>query len=358
MNIDTKILSKKPREESGPKTSRKYQFQKDLSLFILLKEHSKRSDYLFLFDFHEDLIISNSSTTLKDLECFQIKSKDKGNWTIKALTKQPKGKNSILGKLYYNKIVFEDTVKSLTFISNSKYSFKNLKCGSESATLAEISAKNLSCDDLDTCNQSIKNEHALSISDFEKLGTFKVTTLSNSDSPTHCVGALASLINSINPLNRINSQLAYEQVSREITRKTNETVGDKSFTDISEVFQIKGLSKSQFLAILNKAGLYKSVEDEWNEVKNSLEAVGIHYLTLMKFKSAWREMSARLVAESESIPLRDLRNKIEDVLGSEVNVVASLNLLQIVEHIFAIIGETRYEEYFVKCLIINKLNES
>ncbi len=55
MTIDTKILTEKPREEAGPKTSIKYQFQKDLSLYILLKEHSNRDDYLFLFDFHEDL---------------------------------------------------------------------------------------------------------------------------------------------------------------------------------------------------------------------------------------------------------------------------------------------------------------
>lgn len=90
MTIDTKILSERPREESGSKTSRKYQFQKDLSLYILLKEHSNRDDYLFLFDFHEDLIISNSANTLKELECIQIKSKDKGNWTINDLTKQLK----------------------------------------------------------------------------------------------------------------------------------------------------------------------------------------------------------------------------------------------------------------------------
>ena len=70
------------------------------------------------FDFHEDLVISNSSSSLKELECIQIKSKDNGNWTINALTKQPKGKNSIIGMLYHNRIVFEDAVKTLTFMSN------------------------------------------------------------------------------------------------------------------------------------------------------------------------------------------------------------------------------------------------
>jgi len=358
MTIETKILSEKPREESGSKTSRKYQFQKDLSLFILIKEHTSRDDYLFLFDFHEDLIISNSSNTLIDLECIQIKSKDKGNWTIGDMTRQPKGKNSIVGKLYQNKIVFENSVKSLRFLSNGKFSFKNLKRSKESTTLSQIAANDLSDKDEAKCETTINTEHSIKKSDFKELGEFQVTTLSNSDSSTHCVGALASLINSLNPSSKINSQLAYEQVFREITRKTNETVGDKTFKNASEIYRIKGLTKSEFIEILKKAGLYKSVEEEWIEVKSSLESSGIKHLELMKFKKAWRDMNARLVADSSSIPLRQLKNLIEDTFNKEKANITVLNLLEIVNHIHGFITEKTYDEYFIKCLIINGVNES
>lgn len=358
MAIDTKILTNKPREESGSKTSRKYQFQKDLSLYILLQEHSTRNDYLFLFDFHEDLIISNSSSTLSELECIQMKSKDKGNWTINDLTKQPKGKNSIIGKLYHNKLVFEDTVKSLSFISNGTFSFKKLKSGSESRSFTEIRANDLSDDDANKCENSILTEHSIKKSEFDKIGEFKVTTLSNVKSSTHCVGELAALINSLNPLSNINSQLAYEQVFREITRKTNETVGDKSFKHISEIFRVKGLSKAQFIEFLNKAGLYKSVEEEWTGVKSSLESDGIGHLELVKFKNAWRDMSARLIADSSSIPLRKLKNDVSDILRMEEAKIKSLKLLGIINHIYPLIKDKSYGEYFSKCLIINELNES
>lgn len=358
MTLETKILSEKPREESGSKTSRKYQFQKDLSLYILLKEHSKREDYLFLFDFHEDLIISNSSSTLEELECIQIKSKDKGNWTINELTKQPKDKNSIIGKLYYNRIVFEDAVKSLTFMSNGTYSFNDLKSGSKSMTLTEIPAIDLCDADGIKCDNSIIKEHSITKSEFKKLGEFKVTSLSNSDSSTHCVGALASLINLLNPSSKINSQLAYEQVFREITRKTNETVGDKSFKHVSEIFKIKGLSKAEFIEFLKKAGLYKSVEEEWGEIKTSLESDGISHIELLKFKNAWRDMSARLIADSTSIPLRKLKNEIADAIKKEENNIANLKLLGIVNYQYNLITDKSYGEYFTKCLIINRLNES
>ncbi|WP_428740174.1 dsDNA nuclease domain-containing protein [Tenacibaculum sp.] len=358
MTIETKILSKKPREESGSKTSRKYQFQKDLSLYILLKEHSNRDDYLFLFDFHEDLIISNSSYSLEDLECIQIKSKDKGNWTINDLTKQPKGKNSIIGKLYHNRIVFEDVVKSLTFMSNGTFSFNNLKSGSNSKTLTEIPALDLSDVEGSKCDDSIISEHGIKESEFKKLGEFKVTSLSNSESSMHCVGALASLINSLNPSSKINSQLAYEQVFREITRKTNETVGDKSFKHVSEIFKIKGLSRVQFIEFLKKAGLYKSVEEEWNEIKTSLELDGISHIELLNFKKAWRDMSARLIADSSSIPLRKLKNNIADTIKKEEINIAKLKLLGIVNYLYNLISNKSYGEYFTKCLIINSLNES
>ncbi len=359
MTIESKILSTKPREESGSKTSRKYQFQKDLSLYILLNEHLKREDYLFLFDFHEDLIISNSANTLEDLECIQIKSKDKGNWTINDLTKRTNGQNSIIGKLYQNRIVFEDSVKSLSFISNGTYSFKKLKNGKDSKGLTEILAQDLIGEDNDRCEKAISSEHSISKSEFKKLGKFKVTRLSNFESSTHCVGALAALINSINPDNKINSQLAYEQVFREITRKTNESVGDKSFNHTSELFRIKGLTKAEFIEILKKAGLYKSVEEEWGEVKGSLEIGGVNHLELVnKFKKGWREMNARLVANSGSIPLRNLKNNIDDILRTEATSIGTLNLLEIVNHIYDLTSNKTYDEYFIKCLIINRLNES
>ena len=358
MTIKAKILNTKPREESGSKTSRKYQFQKDLSLYLLLQEHSTRDDYLFLFDFHEDLIISNSANALEELECIQIKSKDRGNWTINELTKRPNGKNSIIGKLYQNKIVFEDSVKSLRFLTNGAFSFKDLKNQSDSKTLKEILAKDLSNVDNEKCEKAIASEHSISKSDFKRLGEFKVTALSNIDSSTHCVGALATLINSLNPSSKINSQLAYEQVFREITRKTNETIGDKAFTDISEIFKIKGLTKAEFIEFLKKAGLYKSVEEEWSEVKTSLELVGISHFELVKFKKAWRDMSARLIADSSSIPLRRLQNSIDDVIQNEEGVMKEFNLLQIVNHIYGVVNDRSYGEYFTKCLVINQINDS
>ncbi len=243
-------------------------------------------------------------------------------------------------------------------MSNGTYSFKNLKSDSDSKTLTEILVNDLSDTDKDKCEKAILTEHSVKESEFDKLGEFKVTSLSNTESSTHCVGALAALIDSLNPSSKINSQLTYEQVFREITRKTNETVGDKSFKHVSEILKIKGLSKTQFIEFLNRAGLYKSVEEEWSEVKTSLEVEGINHLELIEFKKAWRDMCARLIADSSSIPPRKLKNNIADTIKKEDKNIRKLKLLGIIEYIYKLISDKSYGEYFTKCLIINSLNET
>lgn len=362
MTLEDKILTTKPREESGSKTSRKYQFQKDQSLFMLIEEHENRDDYLFLFDFHEDLVIANSAKSPNELEFYQIKSKDtQGNWTINKLTKAPQDKLSILGKLYLNRITFGESTTSLNFISNANFGFKKLKNGYETVKMVLINAGDMNNDDFKSCEESIKAEHKLTEkTEFERLMKFQVTNLSNSESSTHCIGALSRLINKINPSNSINPELAYNQVLNEITRKTNAVIGDKSFQTADEIFELKGISKSQFLSFLDKAGLYKSVEDEWQEVKTSLETCGIDYIELLKFKSSWREMNGRIIKDSNSIPLRRLVNSIEDYYVNKVkeNELKGLNLLQIIDFIHNEIESNNFNEYLVKCLIIRTINES
>lgn len=362
MTLIDKLIKLKPREEAGSKTSRKYRFQKDLSLFLLLENHALLSDYVFLFDFHEDLVIFDSATAPSKANFYQIKSKDgNGFWTIKALTSREKDKLSILGKLYLNKINFPDNVESLNFISNSKFSFKELKDKSESKVLTLIKGKNLNSDDISECNKKLVEEHKLSTdTDFEKYTNFHSTILSNSDSSTHCIGKLSTLINTINPANKINPELAYKQVINEISIKTENTVSTNPVENTSDLINLKGITKEMFLKYLEEAGLYKSIEEEWNEIKQSLEAYGIGYQELLKFKTSWREMSATLIKESNSIPLQKLVDDINAIVEdgySNSTISPQMSLLEIVNHSYSKVQPSVYDEYMIKCLIIRKLNE-
>ena len=362
MTLIDKLITLKPREEAGSRTSRKYRFQKDLSLFLLLENHSALSDYLYLFDFHEDLVIFDSSTSPSKAKFYQIKSKDgSGNWTIRSLTSKEKQKLSILGKLYLNKISFPANVESLNFVSNAKFSFKELKDKSDSKLLALIKGSNLNDDDISECNKKLIEEHELSSdTDFEQYTNFQSTILSNSDSSTHCIGKLNTLINTINPGNKINSELAYKQVINEISIKTENTISTNPVQNISELIALKGITKKMFLKYLEEAGLYKSVEEEWIEIKQSLETCGIGYKELMKYKASWRDMSATLIKESNSIPLQRLTDNINKTIEegySARTITQAMSLLDIINYSYPKVATSMFDEYLIKCLIIKRLNE-
>ena len=360
MKLEKEILELKPREESGSKTARKYNFQKNLSLFLLLSNHEKKDDYVFLFDFHDDLIILDSSVNPNKIDFYQIKSKDSGNWTEKLLTKSVNNKLSITGKLYLNKISFEKTTNSLNFISNAKYSFKTLTNGDESLKKIKIKASELDEQVLQKFEDAIKKEHSLAKVEFKDLANFHVTNLSNSDSSTHCLGELSKLINKINPNNNINAELACKQVFNEISRRTENTVGDKSFSELEELIEIKGISKKQFLDFLNKAGLYKSIEQEWSEIKSSLELCYIGQIELIKYRKNWRDLCATIIKDSNNILLENLKKDINNLIDTEIangGISNSFNLLEIVNYCHDKIKSSFYEEYFIKCLIIKIINE-
>lgn len=362
MKLKQELVRIKPREESGSQTSRKYDYQKNLSLFLLLKFHEKNEDYVFLFDYHDDLIILDSSIDPKNMDFYQIKSKDSGNWTVNALTQASQNKLSICGKLYLNKLNFKNTTRSLNFISNAKFSFKKLNTGDESLRKNHIKAYELEPTDLETFNNRIKDEHNLNEdTEFKDLANFKVTSLSNKDSSTHCLGELSKLINKLNPHNRINSELAYKQVFNEVSRRTENTVGEASISKLGELIEIKGITKMQFLGFLEQAGLYKSVEQEWEEIQSMLTIGGVGHLELLKFRKSWRDLTATLIKDSTSIPLENLHTKIEKELGkslSQGKISDSSSLIEIVNYCGSKISHPLYDEYFIKCFIIKIINES
>lgn len=367
MNIADKLLSIKPREESGSKTSKKYSFQTDLSLFLLLRRHEQLEDYVYLFDFHDDLMILDSAESPTNIDFYQIKTKDKGNWTINDLLKSDKDKEtkkdllSILGKLYFNKLNFPDSTRSLNFITNASFSFKHLKSKEDSTKKVEIKATELDQDNLDKCFTKIREEHGINdSSDFETLTNFKVTKLSNADSNTHCLGELSSLVHKLNPDNKVNPQLAYYQIIGEVRRKGNSITSDQDFKDLGELIAVKGISKKQFLEYLEKAGLYKSVEDEWNEVKTQLELSGIKTIELLKYKSAFRDVNMKLISDVNKIPLKKLKSEIESllVLCEEQNEINSQSSLKdIIETCQSKLAANIFDDYFVKSLIIKVVYE-
>ena len=64
---------KKPvRESSGSRSSNRFDYQKNWSLCELLELHSRNSEYLMVFEHHEDIVVFDSQTTPLDAIFYQV----------------------------------------------------------------------------------------------------------------------------------------------------------------------------------------------------------------------------------------------------------------------------------------------
>ena len=126
MPLKDKIVTVKPREKAGSISGSRIEYQKDWSICKLIECHTTTSDYVIIFDWHEDLIVMDSEHSPQKVAFFQIKGKKSGNWTIGSLIKSETGKDgklllSIIGKLYDCKTKFDLETTSLNFVSNARF---------------------------------------------------------------------------------------------------------------------------------------------------------------------------------------------------------------------------------------------
>jgi len=168
MTLNDIFFKIRPRESSGPRTSSKYDYQKHWSLTELLERHLNGSDYLFVFDFHDDLLVFDSEDSPEKVAFYQVKSKDTGKlWKLGELIKGKTSKNdnapllSIFGKLYLNKMNFPNNTLSLNFVSNAKFEIPLANKDTSSTSMARICCDELDEDVLAKISAKLVEEHAL-----------------------------------------------------------------------------------------------------------------------------------------------------------------------------------------------------
>jgi len=130
ISLKDQLVSIPQRELAGSRTSSLFAYQKNWALSELIESHMKDADYVFAFEFHDDVLILDSETNPTKLKFVQVKTKSTGkNWTIKQLINSKKGTGSnpdqpsIVGKLYENRRKFAGYENELKFITNAHFSF-------------------------------------------------------------------------------------------------------------------------------------------------------------------------------------------------------------------------------------------
>ena len=99
MTLKEKLITIPQREKSGEDSESAFAYQKNWAFYHLLKLHINNDNYVFVFEFHDDILLLDSIEPT-NITFIQIKKSDNKAWTISRLLKKDANTLSILGKLF------------------------------------------------------------------------------------------------------------------------------------------------------------------------------------------------------------------------------------------------------------------
>ena len=94
MGLSSKFIEIKP-DISGARASNRFGFQTDWAICELLDKFAAGEDFIFLFDYHEDVVVLTPKDDSTDFlaDFYQVKTADKGRpWSKNNIIKGKKSK--------------------------------------------------------------------------------------------------------------------------------------------------------------------------------------------------------------------------------------------------------------------------
>ncbi|WP_143349734.1 dsDNA nuclease domain-containing protein [Elizabethkingia miricola] len=360
MSLLEKFKSIRPRENSGSMASNRFDFQKNWAICKLIELMANNSDFLLAFEFHEDIIVLDSSTSPNQIDFFQIKTKDNGrSYNLKELLKRKKLKNgdgdSILGKLYQNKLNFETETNSLNIVSNTVF-----KLNSNFQNEILICCQDLSIDEKTQIENYLKSELGIEwFEEFLNVIFFHTTELTIQHHNEITKDKLNKFIESIYNIDvKYNPSLAYRTIFDEVNRRNNI---EKDINSFEELIKLKSISKSDFENMLK---IVISEPDKLEQLKktifNSLDLAGISISLRKNLINSWKDVEIQYLSVTN-----DFFMKCVDIIKKSIN--KNLNgldtgILQCLDIIYkdisdhkVILSQKIYSEYFLKIIILKEL---
>ncbi len=362
LSLTEKIVKTKPREKSGSVSSSRFDYQKDWSLCKLIDTHRSGSDYIAIFDWHEDLLIMDNETRPNSITFYQIKGKKSGNWTVSSLISSDKDKDgelllSILGKLYDCKSKFNIETSSLNFVSNARFNVK-LSAGDKSLSKDSICIIELSEDERKEIVGKIKSEHKLKDDPkFEDITFLKVVDLSLDDSSGHAKGKITEFLDEIFPGKSFNVPSVYRMLFDEVKRRTS---CNKDILTFDDLVNNKGIAKSQFEDIIRATGIKTDYKEIWRRAEIELQANLVSFQDRRKLGQNLTRLELEKMEPNNHV-LFSLITKVKSLIIEEETNLVGLNLHQQIETILGKLKShaipTGYDDFFLRAIILFEFYE-
>jgi hypothetical protein len=287
-NLLDVFIAKDPRERAGARSANRFTFQQSWALCHLLDLEKTESDYLIVFDYHDDVVVFNSELCPSKVWFYQVKT-HKGDWTLTSLlyrNKKSKNALSILGKMFSNSFVLNEVEPTITLISNSKYKMDTVR-GQKANDAAEyVCLGSVGADALSRISSNIQEEHELDFSPIFFDNMFLDSAkLSVEDHIIHSLGRLASFLEDLDPNGNYSAPAAHRAIRGTIQIKNNCEDPVTSTKDLTR----KSISKSEFGKILKQIMSVTKNGTGWETIKQILVKEDVNAFKILAYENAWEK---------------------------------------------------------------------
>ena len=357
MDLKDKLKAIKPRENAGAMASNRFDFQKNWAICKLIELSDRNEDFILAFEFHEDIIVFDSSENPNFIDFYQIKTKNTGKFNLSALLKKQMLKNgdgnSILGKLFSNKLNFEEETKSLNIVSNTFFGFKEVKTSKRE----NICSDELTSEEKVIIAKSISSELKIDwVESFLKLINFTVSDLTIEHHNEITSNKLNKFIEQKFTSDiKYNPSLAYRTIFDEINRRNNVEIMPSNF---DELINHKAVTKADFDKFLKIVITEPNkIIDLKTKIFSILDANNIKTSERIKLNNSWKDIEIELLKINNSFfdkTKKIIGNIIKDNLELlETNIIESVDFIHnILMQNKTINKQNLYSEYFLKLLIL------
>ncbi|WP_185208011.1 dsDNA nuclease domain-containing protein [Chryseobacterium sp. C3] len=359
MNLTEKFKRIKPRENSGSVASNRFDFQKNWAICKLIELTNSNVDFLLAFEYHEDIIVLDSVNNPTQIDFYQIKTKDKGSYSLKNILTRKKLKNgdggSILGKLYQNKLHFEVETNSLNIVSNTKFNIKSIQ---ENKLI--ICCNELHEDEKVEIENCLKSELSIEwLQDFFNIIFLHTSELTIEHHNEITKDKLNRLIETrYNAHVKYNPSLAYRTIFDEVNRRNNL---EREIQSFDELINFKSISKADFEAMLK---IVVSEPDKLDLLKNKLfnllDAEKINLSLRKKYLEAWKDVQIQYLSLSNDF-FNQCVEVIKKVIEENIEQLDG-NLLESLDKLYKALLNQKiiqkqqiYSEYFLKMVILKEI---
>lgn len=359
MGLAEALVSIPQSERGGEIAQRGFDYQTCWALSQMLEYELDGKNYVFIFEYHDDVLILNDEVYPTDLTFAQVKTREK-HWTASSLSSATNKKPiSIIGKLFIHHKNFSNYSPKLLFVTNASFNLCKENGGKSSFGANEVKDEYKA-----SFKKAIKDQVKLDDTSIN-LSTmrFVQSSLSLDDHITHLKGKLCDFLSKkFGDSSNLSINVLVSLLEQECRHKSK--VKSADIIDFSDLIYRKGLSSQGFNSVLDSLNASNSLKPNWDMAGTVFSTAGKTPFQLIPLNATFSQVCIDLNQNKKNPSTVYLEYAVNLYDEAETHSSLKLYLTEIMQKIdvlcpdYALALTSGKKECIVVYLIIKKLLEA